>query len=160
MTGRDSALATIQNLENKLYADSSRTINPSYATETMIAYARFAHDFPKDTLSPELLFKAAELARAIHNGHEAVLYYDKIYNDYPNYDKTPTALFLKAFTFENVLKDTANAKIGYQMFLQKYPNNQFADDAEYSLRYLGKTDEELIQMFEDKAEEVTENSAQ
>jgi len=160
MTGRDSALATIQNLEHKLYADSSQTINPSFATETMIAYARFAHDFPSDTLSPEMLFKAAEIARAIHNGQEAVLYYDRICQNYPNYEKAPTALFLKAFTYENVLKDTVNAKMSYKAFLKKYPDNQFADDAKYSLKYLGKTPEELIQMFEGNAEDTTENSAQ
>ncbi|MCD6367195.1 MAG: tetratricopeptide repeat protein [Bacteroidales bacterium] len=157
MTGRDSAIVSVQNLEKRLYADSSQTIKPGVAMETMIAYARFAHDFPTDSLSPEYLFKAAEIARALHNGQEAVLYYDKICTDYPNYEKTPTSLFLKAFTYENILKDTVNAKVGYQEFIEKYPNNQFADDAQYSLKYLGKSPEELIKMFEGNEDAVAEN---
>ena len=158
MTGRDSAMTSVQNMEKALYADSSQTIKPGVAMETMIAYARFAHDFPADSLSPEYLFKAAELARAIHKGQEAVLYYDKICTDYPDYEKAPTALFLKAFTYENTLKDTANAKIGYQEFIKKYPDNQFADDAQYSLKYLGKSPEELIRIFEDNEESVAEET--
>ncbi len=157
MTGKDSSKVYIQNLEKKLYADSSQTIKPGVALETMIAYARFAHDFPKDSLSPEYLFKAAEIARALHKGHEAVLYYEKICTDYPNYEKTPTALFLKAFTYENTLKDTANARIGYQEFIKKYPDNQFADDAQYSLKYLGKSPEELIKMFEGNEDVASKN---
>ena len=157
MTGRDSAIVSVQNLEKTLYADSSQTIKPGVALETMIAYARFAHDFPKDSLSPEYLFKAAEIARAIHKGQEAVLYYNKICTDYPNYEKAPTALFLKAFTYENTLKDTANAKAGYQEFIKKYPNNQFADDAQYSLKYLGKSPEELIKMFEGNEDVASKN---
>ena len=70
-----------------------------------------------------MLFRS--IARALHKGREAVLYYDKICTDYPNYKKTPTSLFLKAFTYENTLKDTANAKVGYQEFIKKYPDNQF-----------------------------------
>jgi len=157
MTGRDSAITSIQNMERKLYADSSQTIKPGIAMETMIAYARFAHDFPTDSLSPEYLFKAAEIARALHNGQEAILYYDKICTDFPQYEKASTALFLKAFTYENTLKDTANARIGYQEFIKKYPDNQFADDAQYSLKYLGKSPEELIKMFEGNEDAVAEN---
>ncbi len=160
MTPRDSAVVAIQNLEKSLYADSSTAIKPGVAFEVMLAYARFAHDNPTDSLSPEYLFKAAEIARALHKGQEAVLYYDKICKDFPQYEKTPTALFLKAFTYENVLKDTTNAKAGYQEFIKKYPDNQFADDAEYSLKYLGKSPEELIKMFEDNQDEVAEKPVQ
>jgi len=148
LTSRDSAIMNIQNLEHRLYGDSVQVIKRGVAMETIIAYAKFAHNFPEDSLSPEFLFKAAEIARALHNGKEAVLYYNMIYTDFPENEKAPTALFLEAFTYENILKDTAQARILYQNFIDKYPNNQFADDARYSLKYLGKSAEELIKIFE------------
>jgi len=158
MTGKDSAIVSIQNMEKSLYADSSQTVKPGKAMEIIIAYARFAHDFPADSLSPEYCFKAAELARAIHKGKEAILYYDKIYKNYPDNKKAPTALFLIAFTYENTLKDTANARIYYREFIEKYPDNQLADDAQYSLKYLEKSPEELIKMFEDNEDDIAEKT--
>jgi len=105
LTSRDSAIMNIQNLEHRLYGDSVQVIKRGVAMETIIAYAKFAHNFPEDSLSPEFLFKAAEIARALHNGKEAVLYYNMIYTDFPENEKAPTALFLEAFTYENILKE-------------------------------------------------------
>jgi len=39
----------------------------------------------------------------------------------------------------------------YREFLQKYPNHEFADDAELSLKNLGKTPEELLEQFQKTA---------
>jgi inosine/xanthosine triphosphate pyrophosphatase family protein len=38
----------------------------------------------------------------------------------------------------------------YELFLQKYPDNDFADDARISIENLGKTPEELIKQFEEQ----------
>ena len=49
---------------------------------------------------------------------------------------------------ENVNADTAQARSHYQAFVDAYPNHSLAKDASFSLANLGKTDEELIRMFE------------
>ena len=62
-------------------------------------------------------------------------------------------MFLKAFTFDNDLKDYENARKYYEEFLAKYPNNEFAESAKFLLDNLGKSDEELRQIIEQKQKE-------
>ena len=71
-------------------------------------------------------------------------------NNYPDFDKTPQCLFLKGYIYENNLGDLDMAKSLYEEFLQKYPDDDFADDAEVSIKNLGKTPEQLIKEFEEK----------
>lgn len=47
------------------------------------------------------------------------------------------------------MADYKNAEKYYKLFLEKYPNNDFTDDAEISLKNLGKTPEQLIEEFEE-----------
>jgi len=50
--------------------------------------------------------------------------------------------------YENNLGELAKAEEIYKKFLELYPDNDFADDAEISLKYLGKSPEELIEIFQ------------
>jgi TolA-binding protein len=38
--------------------------------------------------------------------------------------------------------------VAYEAFLKKYPNDDFADDAQFLLKNLGKSPEEIIKGFE------------
>ena len=100
-----------------------------------------------------LLHQAGETARSIRNYGKAIEIYDLIYNVFPDYEKAPQALFLKAFTLDNDLKQTEEAKALYEAFLEKHPDNEFADDTQFLLDNLGKDDEEIIQSFQQKESE-------
>lgn len=103
-----------------------------------------------------VLLKAAGLAKTIEKPQKAVELYGKIANDMPQHAKAPTALFMLAFVYENDLGDLATAKTTYELFLQRYPNDpDFADDAQNSLKMLGKSPEEIIREFE-KMQEKTQ----
>jgi tetratricopeptide (TPR) repeat protein len=52
------------------------------------------------------------------------------------------------YVYENNLGELAKAEEIYKKFLELYPDNDFADDAEISLKYLGKSPEELIEIFQ------------
>ena len=56
-------------------------------------------------------------------------------------------MFLKAFTYDNDLKKVEEARVLYNEFLKKYPNDEFADDTKFLLENLGKDDEEIINSF-------------
>jgi TolA-binding protein len=84
---------------------------------------------------------------------KAVQVFDRILSDYPNFEKTPQCLFLKGYVYENNLGDLQTAKEIYEEFIEKYPDDEFADDAEVSIKNLGKTPEELIKEFEEQAKE-------
>ena len=103
-----------------------------------------------------VLLKAAGLAKTIEKPQKAVELYGKVANEMPQHAKAPTALFMLAFVYENDLGDLATAKTTYELFLQRYPNDpDFADDAQNSLKMLGKSPEEIIREFE-KMQEKTQ----
>lgn len=108
---------------------------------------------PKLPAAAEYLHRAAETARTLRDIPKAITLYDWIIEQYPNHPRGATSLFLKAFTFDNDLKDFENARIYYEEFLKKYPNNEFAESAKFLLENLGKSDEELRQIIEKKQKE-------
>jgi TolA-binding protein len=83
--------------------------------------------------------------------NKAIQIFDRILNEYPKFQKIPHCLFLKGFIYENELKNLDKARQIYQEFLMKYPNHEFADDVQISLDNLGKSPEELIKEFQEKA---------
>jgi len=88
--------------------------------------------------------------QAANDFPKAVNLYDRIYTQYPNYEKAAQALFLKAFTYDNDLNDKGTARALYEEFLKKYPNDDFADDTQFLLNNLGKNDEEIIKGFKEE----------
>ncbi len=85
-----------------------------------------------------------------NHSQEAINLYQRIINDYPEFRKAPECLFLKGYIYENYLNELDQAKVIYTEFIIKYPNNDFADDAQISIDNLGKSPEELIKEFEEK----------
>ncbi len=65
-------------------------------------------------------------------------------------------MFLKGYVYENDLRDLETAKKIYEEFLVKYPDDEFADDAEISIKNLGKSPEELIKEFEEQQQKEGE----
>jgi len=100
---------------------------------------------PTDPEAPVYLFKAAEMARAINSSTKFMGLYDWIVNFYPKYDKASLALFMKAFAYDNELKDYKNAKKYYERFLRDYGQDSLAYDVRFLLDNLGKSGDEIIE---------------
>lgn len=140
----------INEMENELFAEEAKGIDKEKARSLTDAYIAYADAFPEDSLAPEYLFRAADISMNIFESGQAIDLYNRITDDYPDYRKAPQCLFLKAFVYENNLNDLNNAKRYYREFLDKYPEDEFADDAEMSLQNLGKSPEQLIKEFEER----------
>ncbi len=126
-------------------------INSTVARSYVDACMAYAVMYDGKGESAENLHKAAETARSLGEMDEALSMYDWIIDRYPNHPRTPQALFLKAFTYDSDLKEFDQARVYYTEFLEKYPNNDFAKSAEFLLENLGKDDEELLQILQEKA---------
>jgi len=145
---KNNDLQKIKDLEIKLVSDSSAIPNFQQSKELANYFTSFAKDYPKDSNSVVFLFKAASINMNIGQASLAIELYDKIINDYPNFDKVSDCMFLKAFIYDDKLKDLVKAEVAYKEFLVKYPNHDFAKDAKVCLNNLGKTPEQLIKEFE------------
>lgn len=136
----------ISELEDQLQkSEKADTIKVS---EMIGAYQNYAERFPSDSLSPKYLYKAGGMATGFNRGEQALEIYQKIIQKYPTSDLTAESMFMKAFVYENVLKNLGKASDSYKEFISKYPNHELTDDATASLKFLGKTPEEMVKEFE------------
>ncbi len=112
-------------------------------------YLDYSQKYPADSLAPEYLFKAAEIAMNFSQPHNAIKYLTQIENNYRRFQKYPTVIFLKAFIYDTHIGDTEKSKDYYLRYLEKYPNHTFATDAKAAVMFMGLTDEQLIGLFDD-----------
>lgn len=139
---------SISYYEETLFSDNSNKIDQKGAVKLAGFYESYALENKEDTMAPYYLFKSADINMNMRRPRAAIKSFDIILKDYPDFEKAPSALFLKAFVFEDQLGDIVSASRFYRLFIEKYPDSDFADDAAISLQYLGKTPEELIEEFE------------
>jgi TolA-binding protein len=140
----------IETEEKGLYKDSSLVPDPQKAKTVIALYDQYVEKFPRDTASAGYLFKAGDISSKTNNVSEAIRYFDRLIDNYPQHEKAPYALFLQGFIFENQLGDPVKAKPYYEEFLKKYPDHSLARDVNFSLENLGRSPEELIRDFEMK----------
>jgi outer membrane protein assembly factor BamD (BamD/ComL family) len=141
-------LNEIKRLEGEIH--KSPEINNVTAGLSIQAYTDFAKMYPKDSLSPDFLFKAAEIATAIKQYPQALLFYKNVTDSFPDYKLVEESLFLQASLLDNFINDDVKAKIAYEQLIEKYPASNYVADAKAAIKNLGKSDEELIKEFEKK----------
>lgn len=144
----------IENLETEIKKreaalnKDTNTMDRDKAAELMEAYATYGERFSNYENAADRMFKAGELAMGLGHKAQAIKYFEKVYNEYVDYEKRPYALFMKAFVLENQAMKYDQAKEVYEKFIAEFPNHDMADDAEYSIKNMGKSPEELIREFE------------
>ena len=155
----DSIDKYLSKLGGDIFENPDNTgVNRQASLRFVDACEAFATAYHTSSAAPEYLFKAAEVAKSIRTFTKSLSIYDWIIEKYPNYDKTPTSLFLKGFIIENNLGDDDKAREVYNEFLAKYPQHDLADDIEFLLENLGKTDEEILQMIEERRKQQEQAS--
>ena len=142
----------IDQLGNNLYDTTRVMIRPGVANDYIEACQLNALIHPDKVESADFLFKAGETARTIKQHQKAIDIYEWIFNSFSNHPKHGQALFLKAFILDSDLKKYPEAKTIYEEFMTKYPDDDFADDTQFLLNNLGKSDDEIIKSFEKQSQ--------
>ncbi len=147
---KNDSIQGISEKEDALFNEKGGMTSLDKANELVVMYIEFADQYPEDSMAAEYIFKGADISMNINQPQQAIDLYDRIINDYPDFRKAPECLFLKGYVYENYFNDLDQARAIYTEFIEKYPENDFADDAQISINNLGKSPEELIQEFEEK----------
>lgn len=150
LSQKEQVSAKIDSLETLLFANSEEKADPNAGLQLIRSYAKFYQLSKKDSLAVDRLFKAGEVSMGIGQGNLAVKYFRTITDEHSDFYKAPEALFLSGFCEENLNKDTAQARWLYEQFVSKFPEHKLAEDARFSILNMGKSDEDLIKMFEEK----------
>lgn len=145
---QEEQFTLIRDTEKELYA-SKDNFDKAKALLLIRKYDEYATAFPEDENAGEFLFRAGDLATGMNKSQEAVAFFDRVYNDYKDYEKAPDALFLKAFVLEDQVKDLAAAEKAYKEFIKNHPDHPLVGSAEFSLANLGTPTEELLKKFEE-----------
>jgi len=148
VSNKQKQIINIQQLEGEFY--QLKSIDQPLGTQLVEAYVQFADQFQDDTLCPVYLFKAADVAMNLEMSEQAIQYFEKVNEKYPEFEKAPECLFLVAFIYENKLHDMQNAEKFYKDFLDQYPEHVLASDARAALKYLGMSPEELVRLFQEQ----------
>ncbi|MCK9219617.1 MAG: tetratricopeptide repeat protein [Bacteroidales bacterium] len=145
---REKTVQQIRGLENRLFSPEVVSFDKTKADSLLVLYEDFIKDHPKDSLAPGFLFKAANINMNAGKGTKAIALFDQYLKNYPDQPKASLCLFFKAFVYENLLDNLDNARETYLLFIEKYPNDDFTDDAKLALQNLGKTPDQMVREFE------------
>jgi outer membrane protein assembly factor BamD (BamD/ComL family) len=118
--------------------------SPEKLAQFKTVLEKYAANYPDDSLSMKYLSQAGEVARLMQQFDEAIRIYDRMISRYSGHPEAGKAMFMKGFTYENDLKNLDSARVVYTLFLEKYPKDDFADDAQFLLNNLGKKPEEVL----------------
>ena len=133
----------------------SMSFDQRKAQALLDVYKAYANIHPQDSMAPEYLFRAANVAKSMHEGEQGLALYDRIIKDYPGWTRLPDVYYLKAFTIDSELDRKGEAKTAYEEVIARYPDHPFARDARAMIDNLQYTDEELIQRFQQMQGDTT-----
>ncbi len=134
----------------KTLVDEKGVLNAESADKLIEAYMNYAKKFPNDEMSPDFLFKAVDISVAYNalNPQKTIDITNVLINNYPDFEMTPMAMFIKGFIYENQMQDYEKALDTYHQFLERYPNNPMAADVQSTIKNIGIPLDELIKTFE------------
>jgi outer membrane protein assembly factor BamD (BamD/ComL family) len=147
---REKIVNRIQTMEKSLFSPDAVGFNKQKADSLLSLYENFIEENPRDSLAPGFLFKAANIAMNAGDGQRAIKLFDQYMQDYPDKPKAPLCLFFKAFIYENLMQNLDKARETYLLFIEKYPSDDFTQDAKMALMNLGKSPDMLVREFEMK----------
>lgn len=149
LSQRDKTIARIDSLEKLISASVNKGENPDtklamYAIE---AYDIFVNQLPQDSLSPKYLFKSAQLYEGVLGRPDiAARRYGKYCEQYPESHRTAMIMFYQANALSEA-GDTAQSVAVFQKFIEKYPNHDFADDAQGLINFMRMSTAEQEKFF-------------
>lgn len=139
---RDQLVDSISKEEAKMRA--SKVYVPQQAMTALRLYTEFFTRFPNDTLTPEYLFLASNIAQGLGNYQQAAEFLETIIEKHPGFRKYPDAVFSAALLYDDHLEKVnfgADRAIQlYDYVIQKYPNTSYAESAKTLKEFVGKPD--------------------
>ncbi|MBL4652097.1 MAG: hypothetical protein JKY53_04405 [Flavobacteriales bacterium] len=140
----------IEELESVLISAKNNALNLGTAQEVIVAYKEYAKQLPLDIMTPEYLFKAADVEMGLQHYGKAEVLYNRVYDNYHNYKNRVMCLYLTAFINDNHLNQKGKAQQIYEKVIERHPDDKLAQDAIASLDLLTLSDSELIEFLKNK----------
>lgn len=141
---------SIKKLELQCFDDNTNNYNHKVALKTLNEYQIFIENYPNDSLTPNYLYLSGQLSKSINLFGEAIRMFETLIKEHPEFNDVSKAQFLIGMIYENNIQDTLKAKAAYQEFIEKYPQDELVDDAQFLIQNLSLSDQELIEFLKSK----------
>ena len=148
----------ISDNEKELSTGATATPEKTKIKSIIALYEKFVTTFPKDSLAPIYIYSAANLSMNAGLYEDAINFLDRLATDYTGFKKLPEAYFLKAFIYDDKIKNLDKARKAYIDFIQKFPKHDLVNDARISMDNLGKTPEQIVKEFEIKVKQKSDSA--
>lgn len=142
----DEFTKELQDLENKIISNTAAP-NEDLLREATTKFQDFAGYFPDDPKAPDYLLKASDYALTLGQVEKSVKILKRIMDEYPDYNRMEDVMFNRASHMDFELRDTTNAKIAYQEFIDHFPTSDLVDDAQGRIDNISLSLEELAEKF-------------
>lgn len=136
-------------LEKKAFATDGK-IDRAVAVNLLRVYQDYYNFHPDDADAPACLFKAADVARGLDKYKLSIDLLTNLHDAYTQYPRRDEVAFMIAFTYDAHLHDTLKAIDAYNKMIELYPKSGWVDDAQFSIRNLQMSKEELIKFLEEQ----------
>lgn len=176
--------ARIAEYQDELFKDNSnKGLNRQTAHMLERQYFNYIKRFPKSEFTPNYCFEGGKLASTLGETPDAVEFWLTIIDNYPDYRLYPETMLLLAVEYENKMpiyiqnppkKEKRTAKLQlkverfdlmktdwlkeaekmYNAFLAKYPNHVLSEQARASLKYLGKSPNEVVSGYKNELDKL------
>jgi len=74
------------------------------------------------------------------NWDEALRWYDRLNEDFPDNPYMAEALFIKGYIFKAYIKNIPIAEYHFRELIEKYPESEFKNSAEFELLHINEPD--------------------
>ena len=138
-TGEEESIAAegeeIRETPEELYRRAKELFDQGEYENARELFRSFVNQFPKSKLADNGQFWIGEIYYREKWYEKAILEYQKVIENYPNGNKTASALLKQGFAFLN-LNDKANARLILKELIRKFPDSNEAGVAKNKLAAL------------------------
>ena len=141
--------------ENYYMNEAAKALSDNNFPAAISAYDNLVNDYPKSPKAPFALFQTAtfyqnkqvkqENLTDVQSFGKAVQRFRNLFDKYPNDKLASRALFMSGFIQANDLKQYSQASATFNLFLQKYPENELVTSVKEELNNIGLSPAEIIQ---------------
>ena len=138
--------------DSELFQKGKTLVEQKKITEAVAAYDQLLREYPKSNFADSTLYNLASIYQynMVSNLNKkeslkkAADYFKQIYDEFPDRGLAPAGLFMCGYIQANELKDYDAATKTYNLFLEKYPDSEFAVSAKAELDNMGLTPEDIL----------------
>jgi tetratricopeptide (TPR) repeat protein len=147
----ETTITEMQDLMLKLGEDEIIVDTPS-ADQLISIMLDVSSKRRENVQMPGKIRKAAEAAIFLRRYDDGVTLFQNLYNNYPESELAPFALFHIGFTYDEHIGDKEKAASYYDAFLKKYPNHEFASSVKELKMYIDKTPMEVFEELRERGQ--------